>query len=84
MVVNHWANRITHGIVTIENNEVIPTACAEYPGEMSCSSANIDTVVAEGMEVTAAAKKIHLESHPIKRINAQTTMGKSRSLTKQR
>ena len=76
-----WAIQITQGMVRMENRELVPTTCAEYSGVMSCSSVSMVTVVAEGMELTMAAKRIHSAPKPKSFMERQTISGSRISFT---
>ena len=69
--------KMMQGIVAMENREVVPTPCAEKPGEISYISASIDTIVAEGIEVRAVAASIHIPSKPRSFIEMQTIIGRA-------
>lgn len=69
------AIHITHGMVAMDSSEDVPTPCAEKPGEMSYSSASMDTDVADGMEVSAVANSTHMGLKPMSFIMTHTSRG---------
>ena len=66
-------------MVATQNKDVVPTACAEYPGSISYSSASMVTVVADGIAVIAAANSIQSEGRPISFIINDTSRGMPKS-----
>ena len=63
------------GIVNIDSTDVIPTACAEYSGVISYSSASIDTFVALGIAQDAVKKSISSFGRPMRFAIRQTNSG---------
>ena len=68
----------------MDKSEDVPTPCAENPGLISYNSASIETEVAEGIDVRAVAKSIHILLNPQSFIITHTKSGITTSLNKQR
>lgn len=78
------ATNITSGIVAIESRVEVPTPCAENPGAVSYSSANILVVLAEGMADVAVTKSTQKSENPSILSAKQKKSGISSSLKRQR
>ena len=78
------AMNITRGIVATERRVEVPTPCAENPGAVSYSSANILVAVAAGIPETAVMKSTQKSENPSILSVKQKKSGIARSLNMQR